>query len=143
MAVFVAGSLYLGSQLHFGLLAQFICLQMMQMLILASLCFWLSLVLNLDAAITIGVIFYAMSASITTATSYLYDTATQAGKAGLIALTYILPQLTLFDLSGKCVHAEAWGPIPAGVLLKVMAYGFFYVALYVGCALFVFRRKPL
>jgi ABC-type transport system involved in multi-copper enzyme maturation permease subunit len=61
MAVFLAGSLYLHSRLHWGLLFQYVYLQMIMMLVLATLSFLLSLVLNLDAAITIGVLFYATS----------------------------------------------------------------------------------
>ena len=113
------------------------------LLILASLSFWLSLMVNLDAAITTGLLFYGTSAVITTATSFLYDFTSGVGKAGLILLNYLLPQLTLFDLSAKAVHAEAWPPLPATVMVDLTVYGLVFVVVYCGLAYVWFRRKPL
>lgn len=143
MIVFVGGSAYLGAAVPWGLTLQFVYLQMMMMLILAGMSFWLSLVLNLDAAITIGLLFYATSAVITSATTFLYEWVSGIGRLTLLALTYILPQLTLFDLSAKTVHSEAWSPLKLGTMMQLTAYGLVFVALYTGLAYIAFRRRPL
>ncbi len=143
MLVFVGGSAYLGASVPWGLTLQFIYLQMIMMLILAGMSFWLSLLLNLDAAITIGVLFYATSAVITSATTFLYDLVSDFGRLCLLALTYILPQLTLFDLSAKTVHSEAWSPLPLTTMLQLTGYGLVYGILYASLSYISFRRRPL
>ncbi len=143
MTLFIVGSFYLKSTIHWALLGQYVYLQMIMMLILATLSFWLSLLLNLDAAITMGAIFYATSSMITAATSYLYDTASSFGQGGMRLLTYLLPQLTLFDLTEKAVHAEAWSPLSFKVLGQLTLYGCVFAALYLCLALVWFRRRPL
>jgi Cu-processing system permease protein len=143
LAVFVVGSLFLKASLPWALLAQFVYLQMIMMLILATLSFWLSLMFNLDAAITTGILFFATSSIITTATSYIYDFTSGFGRGMLLVLNYLLPQLTLFDLSAKAVHAEAWGPLGANIVTQLTLYGLIFAALYWSLALLWFRRKPL
>lgn len=143
MAVFVAGSYYLKAVIPWGLTLQYVYLQMLMMLVLATLSFWLSLVFNLDAAITTGLLFYATSAVITTATSFLYDWVSEIGRVVLIVLNYVLPQLTLFDLSAKTVHAEAWEPLKAVVLFDLTAYGMVFVLLYGLLAYAWFRKRAL
>lgn len=143
MAVFVAGSLYLGAPVPWGLTVQFVYLQLLMMLILASLAFWLSLLFNLDAAITTGLLFYATSAVITSATSFLYDWVGGFGRVVLSGLTFLLPQLTLFDLSGKAVHSEAWPPLEAVVMVQLTVYGLVFVVIYTSLAYFSFRRRAL
>ena len=144
MLVYVGGALYLGQSIPWGLFLQYVWLQLWMLGLLAALCFWLSLLFNLDAAITIGVIFYLVSSTINNLISELYDFSGPAAKGMLLGLNYLLPNLTLFDLSEKAVHAgDVWGPVSAGVLLAVTAYGLFWVAVYFGLAMISFRRKPL
>ncbi len=143
MAIFVAGSYYLGASVPWGLSLQYVYLQMMMMLILATLSFWLSLMFNLDAAITTGLLFYATSAVITSATAFLYEWVSDAGRIVLTALIYLLPQLTLFDLSAKTVHAEAWKPLAASTMMQLTVYGLVFVAIYTVLAYLWFRRRPL
>ncbi|MGI8906768.1 MAG: ABC transporter permease [Candidatus Sumerlaeaceae bacterium] len=143
MIVFVVGSYWLRGSIHWVLLAQFIYLQMLMMLILATLSFWLSLLVNLDAAITVGIMFYFMSSVITSATTYLYATATAFGQFGLRVLTWLLPQLTLFDLTEKVVHSEAWEPLSTGILAQLTVYGSVFALVYLSLALLWFRRRPL
>lgn len=149
--VFLAGTWYLGSQLHWGLYAQYLTLQMVQMLILASLAFFLSLLVNLDAAITLTAVFYALSSILMTAVSYIYDHAGAFGQAALKALTFLLPQLPLLDLSEKTVHAEratldgqwVWDALDPAVLALLMGYGSVFAVVYFSGALLLFRRRPL
>lgn len=143
MTIFVLGTLYLGAPIHWTLFLQFIYLQMIQMLILATLSFWLSLLFNLDAAITTGILFYGTSSVLTSAGLFLYDFSDRFGQIALTIMNYVLPQLTLFDLSAKNIHAEVWTPLPFGVLIQLTLYGLFFSGLYWSFAYFCFRRKPL
>lgn len=143
MAVFVAGSFYLGAKVPWGLTLQFVYLQMLMMLILTALSFWLSLLFNLDAAITIGLLFYATSSVITSATAFLYEWVSGIGRAVLTILNYVLPQLTLFDLSGKTVHAEAWTPLKSTTMLQLTGYALPFIVVYICLAYYCFRRRPL
>lgn len=143
MVIFVAGSLYLHAKIPWGLSLQFVYLQMIMLLILATLSFWLSLLFNLDAAITIGLLFYATSAVITSATSFLYDWVSGFGRVALMVLNYLLPQLTLFDLSAKTVHSEAWPPLSVAVMTDLTLYGLAFAAAYSALAYLWFRRRPL
>jgi len=148
MAVYIGGTYYLGGSIPWGIFLQYIYLQLLMILILASLCFWLSMVLNLDAALTIGVLFYLFASTFTTMTSYIYDYVSKAGQVVLVFLTYAIPQLTLFDLSEKAVHADSatgwtWDPLSIGTMAGLTAYGGFFVVLYVGFAMYCFRRRAL
>ena len=143
MAVYLAGSWWLGTGVPWGLFAQYFYLQMLMMLILATLGFALSLRLNLDAALTIGVVFYFTSAVIMSASVYIYSETGTAGRLVLLVLNYALPQLALFDLSEKAVHSEAWGPLPALTMANLTVYGAAFAALYFALAYIQFRRRPL
>src|SRR5690606_20251151 len=118
-------------------------LQMLMMLILTSLSFWLSLLFNLDAAITVGLLFYATSAVITSATAFLYDWVTGIGRVLLMSLNYVLPQLTLFDLSAKTVHSESWPPLALSTMVQLTIYAGVFIAIYTALAMLSFRRRPL
>ena len=128
IAVYVGGTLYAGGAIPWALFSQYVYLQLLMMGVLASLGFWLSMVLNLDAAITIGVLFYVTASLLITLSSHLYDYMSMAGKAVLIFLTYAVPQLTLFDLSEKTIHGETWVPLSAGTMGALTLYGAFFAA---------------
>ena len=144
MVAYVGGALYLGQSIPWGLFLQFIYLQMLMMLILATLSFWLSMIINIDAAITIGVIAYAFSATMSAAISTIYDFSTPPVQLILKLLVYATPQLNLFDLSAKTVHAgELWGPLEFPVMAQVSVYGLFWILLFYGFAWTCFRRRAL
>lgn len=144
MLLFVAGSWYLGGSVYPGVFLQHIWLQMVMLLVVASLSMWLSLSLNLDAAITIGAIMYLFSNVLATALPYLYGNSETAVERGiLVALNWAIPQLTLFDLSEKVTHSESWGAIAFVDLAAVSAYGFAWSAAFIALAWNSLRRKPL
>jgi ABC-type transport system involved in multi-copper enzyme maturation permease subunit len=143
MAVYVIGTLVSGGRVPWMLFGQYVYLQMLMMLILATLGFWLSMVLNLDAAITVGVLFYATASLLTNLTMTLYAFMEPAGQAVLKFLTYAIPQLTVFNLSGKTIHAEAWDPLSSAIVAQLTLYGLAFAALYFGFAALVFRRRAL
>lgn len=143
MAVYVAGSLYLHGAIPWALFAQYIYLQLLAMLVLATLGFWLSMLLNLDAAITIAVIFYITASTYTSVTTYIYNLVGPLQRGVLLVLNYALPQLTLFDLSEKTVHDEIWRPLSLGLMSQLTLYGCAFAAVYFGLAMLAFRRRPL
>jgi len=143
MLVFVAGTLVLGGDIPWALFGQFIYLQLVMFLILACLGFLLSMLLSLDAAITIGVVFFALAATMTHMISMLHPEAGPGGRAVFKALTVLLPQLTLFDLSEKAVHSEAWAPLSGSVLAQLTVYGVAFASVYFTWAWFLFRRRPV
>ncbi|GAB4314138.1 MAG: hypothetical protein Kow0059_05730 [Candidatus Sumerlaeia bacterium] len=143
MLVFVVGTVYLKGRIPWALFGQYVFLQLVMMLVLATLSFWLSMIMHMDATITIGVIFYFTGNMLMTMTSLVYNYAPPLGKAVLTVLTFLVPQLPLFDLSEKTVHAEFWGPVDAGTIAAVTAYGLTFSAVYFGLALLWFRSRPL
>lgn len=143
MAVYVIGTLYLGSVVPWALFGQYMYLQVLMMAILATLCFWLSMLLNLDAAITVGVLFYILASTFTSMMSYLYDYMDALGKGLLVLMNYALPQLVLFDLSEKAVHGEVWTPLSAYTMLTLTVYGVAFSAAYFAFAAVSFRRRAL
>ncbi len=147
MVIYVAGSLYLGSPIPVAIFCQYLYLQLIQMLILAALSFWLSMLMNLDAAITIGAIFYATSSTILSALSELYEFADAFAQHAIVVLVYVLPQLTLFDLSERAVHAtsevDMWHPLAFDTMAQLTFYGLFHAGIYYGFALFCLRRRAL
>lgn len=143
MVVYVLGTLYLGGNIPLGLFLQFLYLQLLKMLILATLAFWLSMLVNLDAAIALGVLFFAASSIMTNAFSILYPFADPFGQNAIVVLNYVIPQLTLFDLTEKAVHSEFWGPLDSWTMLGLTAYGSCFILLYYGFAYYCFRRRPL
>lgn len=143
MLVYVGGALYMGSRVSVPLLLQFIYLQLLALLILATLSFWLSLWLNLDAAITLGAILYFAASIIMTSISYIYDLVGWAGKIALKCALYIIPQLRLLDLTEKVVHSDVWHPLATSTMAALTAYAAFYSAVFFGLAYLAFRRRPL
>jgi len=143
MIVYAVGSILIGAAIPWALFAQHIYLQLLMLAILATLAFWLSLLLNLDAAITIGALFYFLAATFTSITTYIYDYADAFGQWVIRVMTYVIPQLPVFDLSGRTVHAERWEPVPLGMMLLVTGYGLLFIALYFALATLLFRRRAL
>ncbi|MGC8741092.1 MAG: ABC transporter permease subunit [Candidatus Sumerlaeaceae bacterium] len=143
LAVYIAGAIYIGSKLSPGLLLQFVYLQLLALLILATLAFWLSMWLNLDAAITIGAILYFAASIIMTSISYIYDYVGSNVKVALKAVLYLVPQLRLLDLSEKVVHSDTWKPLALSTMGALTVYAAVYASAYFGLAYLFFRRKPL
>jgi ABC-type transport system involved in multi-copper enzyme maturation permease subunit len=143
MGVYVAGAIYLGADIPIPLFLQFIYLQMITMLILTTLGFWLSMILNIDAAISLGVLLFITGETLTSIITYIYDIVGSAQKIVLIMLTYGVPQLTLLDLSEKAVHASSWSPVGFDTMARLTLYGLAFAVFYFTMAALAFRRKPL
>ncbi len=143
MAIYLAGIAYLGGPPGWGLFMQHLYLQLLQASLLTALCFLLSLVFSRDAALTIGLLLFAAAELISQVSLTLYELSGPIARATIWLLTYILPQLTLFDLSAKVLHEEIWSPLSFGVMASLTAYAAAYTLLYGALAYILFRRRPL
>lgn len=148
VVVYIIGAAYLGQSIPWGLFIQYIYLQLLLMLVLASMSFLLSMLTNLDAAITIGVILYLGSAVISQAMQFLYDFASPVAQWGMVVMTYVVPQVNLFDLSAKTVHAASdnvrgWDPLGIGTMIALTAYGIGWTSIFTGLSYLVFRRRAI
>ena len=142
MVVFLIGSLTIKLPINNELFLQFLYLQFWNYAVLASMAFMLSLLMNIDAAITISILLYLCSQVLMTLMSYLYDYLNGVQQSLLLALHFIVPQLSLFDLSGKVVH-EIWPPIASWALLALTAYGAAYTFVYLSASYLLFHRRAL
>jgi len=143
MVVYVIGMSLLGGTIHWALFAQYLYLQAAMMLILATLGFALSMLCNVDAAITFGVILFGLGATLSSIISYIYALSTPLTQKILLLLTYVIPQLMLFDLSEKSVHAETWDPLSFATMGILTLYALVFSGVYFSIAAGIFRRRPL
>ena len=141
--VFIAGNLYLKSPVNWKIFAQAAYLQCLALSVVASLSFLLSMILNLDAAITLSSLVYVLGQIFTSTLSYIYDYVSEATKAVLLVMNFAVPQLTLFDLSGKVVHGETWKPIGFWAMRDLSLYALGYVTLFFGLSYLIFRKKTI
>ncbi|MFO1489458.1 MAG: ABC transporter permease subunit [Kiritimatiellia bacterium] len=143
LLVFTAGTLLFGGAVPVSLLLQYAALQAVLFALLAAFCFWLSLVVNLDAAITLGCLLYLGGQMFSSMGASFHAAAGAAGRALILGLTWLIPQLDLLDLSEKAIHAESWRPLAAGEMAQLAGYGLLYTAAYFGLAVWVFARRPV
>ncbi len=142
MVVFLVGSLTIKSPMNAGLFIQFVYLQLWNFTVLSGLAFLLSLLVNIDAAITICILLYLSSQVLMNLLSYLYDSVNPWQQTFLLVLHFVLPQLSLFDLSAKVVHG-VWPPIASWAVWALTAYGAVYLSLYLSGSYVLFRRRAL
>lgn len=151
MVIFIIGQVSTGAPMNWLLFSEFIYLQGWNFAVLASLSYFLSLVFNIDAAMTISTLLYLCSQVFMSLMSFIYDYVGPLPQKALLALHYIVPQLTLFDASAKVVHSVpmadgstiVWPSIASWALAELTLYGSVYTALYLGGAYLLFRRRPL
>ena len=101
----------------------------------------ISMVMGLDAAITVAALFYLLGQVLTNTLTVLYEFMSPAGKVLLTVLNYAVPQPAIFDLSGKVVHA--WAPAAGWAMLLATGYAAMFVLPYLAISLGLFRRKAL
>lgn len=145
MAVYIAGSLYLGGPVPAIHLAQYIYCQMLSLLLLACLSFLLSLAFNLDAAITIGIVIYLASSIVTNILSMpeIYYNTTTFGQVVIVAANYLIPQLELLNLAELTIHSDQWDPLNASLILQLTVYALVYSVIFFGGAFIAFRRRAI
>ena len=148
MAVFIVVNATLHVPIEKTLFIQSVYLQILSLAVVASLVFFLSMVLHADAAVTLAAILYLFSQTFMNLTTYLYDYVGQWAQWFLLSLMYAIPQLTLFDASARVVHSVdkgqvIWSALPAWVLLAMTGYAFAYSLAFLAASYLLFRRRPL
>ena len=151
MAIFIVGQLASKEPFNWILFAQFVYLQAWNFAILAALSYLLSMLLNFDAALTITTILYLFSQTFLNMMSYVYDEVGAIEQKILLALHFLLPQLTLFDASAKVIHdtplpgggGTLWPSIAPWAIAQLTLYGMIYTAIYLGATSWLLRRRPL
>lgn len=141
--IYIVGMRHLGGEIAWGLLGQHVYLQFLQMGLLTSAAFLLSLCASADAATTLVLLLYFAASVISHMALSLYELTQTVGRLLLHLLIYVLPQFVLFDLSGKVLHSEMWSPLSLSVMGLLTAYAFAYSFLYGWGAYLLFRRRPL
>lgn len=141
--LFIIGIIYIKTNINWMVYLQHCYLIILMICIIASLSFVLSLIMHTDAAITITALLYLLAQIYITAISFLYDFVGRAGQLVLIILNYIIPQLSLFDLSAKIIHTEVWGPIGFWAIRDLTIYAFIYIITFLGISLLLFRKRAL
>jgi len=143
MALFLLGSWMIGAPLYPGLLIQHFLLQALMILVLTSLCFLLSLMVNPDAAFTFAVLYAVVSSILANVLLTVYDYSAGFARLVITGLTWLLPQLMLFDLSEKYVHGDLWDPISVVSMLQLALYALVFTVVFLVLTWTLFRRRSL
>lgn len=143
MSIFIPGIYLIGGDIAWPLFWQHMYLQMLQMVVLTFACFILSLSFSQDAALTLSFLLYFAAGIISQISVTLYELSNSLGRILLHILNYTLPQLTLFDLSGKVLHSELWAPLPFRILMALTLYALIYATIFAAGSYGLFRRRPL
>lgn len=141
MVVFLIGAAMNHALPQLATFLQYAFLQVLMIAVVAALAFLLSMVMGLDAAITVAALFYLLGQVLTNTLTVLYDFMSPAGQLVLKVLNYGVPQPAIFDLSGKVVHG--WAPAAGWALLLATGYAAMFVVPYLAISLGLFRRKAL
>ncbi|MGF1571983.1 MAG: ABC transporter permease subunit [Sumerlaeia bacterium] len=143
MAIYILGVLYLQGNLPVVLFIQFLWLQIVMLTLISTMSFWLSMQLNLDAAMLISALLYAFASTFSAMATTLYEVSSTFGRGVLVLFNYLVPQLVVFDLSEKAVHANEWAPLSLETMVGITIYGGVYIGIFFGLTLFSFRRRAL
>ena len=143
MLVFIPGLYSIGGDLAWGLFGQHVYLQLLQMVVLTAACFLLSLSFTPDAALTLALLLYFAAGLISHISVTLYELSDAVGRLLLQVLNYALPQLALFDLSGKVLHSELWPPLGFQTMAELTGYALVYALVFGAGSYWLFRRRPL
>lgn len=143
LILYVLGCLTIGVELYPQLLIQHAVLQVCMLLILTSLCFLLSVLVSFDAAVTMGFLYFLVSSVFANLYLVMYESAVGLSRWIIVGLTWLTPQLMLFDLSEKNVHGDVWPPLAAGVIGQLILYALIFTTAHLLGTLWIFRRKSL
>jgi len=110
-------------------------LQGLRVLLVSALALWWSRFLPRHVTMAAVILFAVLSGLIT-------NVLIQIGSAEnplLLAVNYLVPQLSLFDLTTKVVYAHSWPPLETPILLGLTLYAMLFVLAYGVLAFFCFR----
>lgn len=143
MVIFVMANWQLGTSYNEVMFAQSIYLQLLGLAVMASMAFLLSILVNTDAAITLGVVLYAGSQFLMSSITFVYYDVPPAQQLVMRAMVWGMPHLTLFDASQRVVHGDNWPAVETHIMAMATGYGLFWVVLFLGATYLIFRRRTL
>lgn len=163
--LFLTGMAWLDAPFSWGLFLQSVYLQVLALSVVASLSFMLSLLFNVDAAITVSTLVFVLGGTVSATIDFIHESVAafiplggglSVGEIFMKAMNYGVPQLTLFDLSAKVVHATDWAikngeqvvvirwtPVESWVLGALTLYASFFVLAYLLISHLLFSRRAL
>jgi Cu-processing system permease protein len=115
---------------------QYLVLRLFVLMLLCAVTVTTSVFLTPQATVTITLLMAVGSQAFSQSTLLLDKTSEGFGQVLLRGLYFVIPELNLFDLSGKVSHG--WSPVPAWVLAALFGYALIHtlVALSVGAVRF-------
>ena len=121
---------------------QFLLAKMMGLVVLCAVSMTLSTYVTQSASATLGLMVAFGSPMILRALVMGYETSPPGIQLLFKILNAILPQITLFDLSGRVVNSN-WPPVPAWVLWSLAGYMALYSAAMVTLSWTKFRKQAV
>ena len=143
LGIYLIASLVLGAPVHTALLLQHMWLQLCMVMVMTSICFWLSMLCDFDAAVTFGILFYFTSTVFSNFLTEMHDASGPVGQMTAKVLNILIPHLSLFNVSPKVVHGDFWAPLSFLVMTQLSLYAAFFASLFLGAAWLQFRRRAL
>jgi ABC-type transport system involved in multi-copper enzyme maturation permease subunit len=143
LILYILGCITLGVDLYPALLMQHAILQICMLWVLSSLCFLLSTIVHFDAAVTLGTLYFFIASVFANLYLELYEYASGFARWLILGLTWLTPQLMLFDLSEKNIHGDVWPPLAAQDILQLCVYALIFTIAHLILTLLCFRRKTL
>ncbi|WP_309710736.1 ABC transporter permease [Armatimonas sp.] len=115
---------------------QYLALRLFVLMLLCAVTVTTSVFLTPQATVTITLLMAVGSQAFSQSTLLLDKTSDGFGQVLIRGLYFVIPELNLFDLSGKVSHG--WNPVPFWVLAALFGYALIHtlVALSVGAVRF-------
>jgi hypothetical protein len=120
---------------------QYVLAKLMGLAVVCAVGIGLSIVMTPNAAATMTFLLCAGSSMFSRAMGLAISEQPALGWL-FRSLNAVIPQVHLFDLSGRAVYLN-WAPVPLWVMLSLAAYAVAYAAMAVGFGWLRFRRQAL
>jgi len=143
LCIYLIACLVLGAPVHLTLLLQHTWLQLCMVMVMTSICFWLSMLCDFDASVTFGILFYFTSTVFSNFLQEVHEASGPVGQTAARLLNIVIPHLSLFNLSPKVVHGDFWPPLEVGVMIQLSLYAFGFALIFLSAAWLQFRRRAL
>jgi ABC-type transport system involved in multi-copper enzyme maturation permease subunit len=120
---------------------QYLILRFFVLMLLSAVTVTTSIFLTPQATVTITLLLAVGSQAFSQSTLLLDKTTEGVGKVLLRGLYFLLPELNLFDLSGKVSHG--WKPVPLWVLAALLGYALIHTTVALSVGALRFRKVAL
>lgn len=120
---------------------QYMALRLLVLMLLCAVTVTMSVFLTPQATVTITLLLAVGSQAFSQSTLLLDKTSEGVGKTILRGLYFLLPELNLFDLSGKVSHG--WKPVPLWVLGALLGYALIHTVVALSVGALRFRKVAL